>query len=746
MNTQQTGSLRFAKCVVAAVLLVAALTFGAVIQPASIACAKDLDYSGNTQVAALEGAAEVSVDATGSEDAAGAGDSDNAATDASATGDAATGYESAAGTSTGTGAGDSSATTSADNTADPAATPSDSVTSTPNTAATPANSQTTSAASESQTPPLEDGAIYVISSAINQNFVLDVAGGSHESGANVQVCENNGTLAQAFKAVWISDNLYYFINMGSGLALDIAGGSRLSRANVQQYAQNQSSAQMWKVVKNADGSFTIYAGTNPKHLALDVSGGSTYNGANVWLFVKNGCAAQQWFFTKQSVFTDAASNSVNITEGIYTIVSDLSSGRVLEVAGGQTGNGANVQIYDSNSTFAQKVKIISVGAAGADGANVYIIQFTNSDKVLDVACASTQAGANVQQYESNSTRGQYWYFKNAVQSGFFNIYSLLSGLVLDIAGGTDANGANVQVYTLNNSEAQAFRLDATQLINNGTYVIQSVVMPPMVLDVADASCDSGANIQTWRSNGSGAQKFAITHLGGEIYQILNINSWHSLDVCGGSFNAGANVQQYAWNNTDAQKWRIFYSDGTFTIQNVGSGMFLDLTGASRFAGANVQQYGWNGSAAQRWIFQDENWTFYAGASWDAMRFIEKAEEYQGWSYVWGGRSPNVGFDCAGLVMYCANETLGKSYNLMYTNAQSLFYNHCYEIAEWEAQPGDLVFYRGTYGSDVNYISHVVIYCGNGIYYGAGDPIGYDWVYGIRNIYGETASVIYARMW
>ena len=769
MNTEKDCTSHITKRVAAITLLIASLAFAAAIQPISVACAQDLVNSDNTQVTAAN--ASDTSNAMGDENSLGTtettGDSDNEgapdATDAKNNATIPTGATNtgdcdkpptsaetdSANTPSDAGGATSSGTTSgntpeASSDKTPAETNNNKANANAETT-TPANSQTASA-SESQTPPLEDGAIYVISSAVNQDYVLDVSGGSHEAGANVQIYKSNGTLAQAFKAVWISDNWYYLINMASGNALDVCEGSSKNCANVQQYTQNQTKAQMWKIVKNADGSFTIYAGTNPEQLALDLDSANASSGTNVRLFVINGTAAQQWFFIKQSVLTDAANNSVNIADGIYTIVSGLPSGRVVDVTGASTDCGANVQIYDSNHTFAQKVRVISLGAAGSDGANIYVIQFTNSDKVMDVAYALTEAGSNVWQYDRNGTRAQYWFFKKAAQSGFYNIYSLLSGLVLDVVSASDANGANVQVFTLNNTLAQAFRLDATQMINNGTYVIQSTVMLPMVIDVSGASCDSGANIQTWRSNGSGAQKFAITHLGGEIYQILNINSWQSLDVCCGSWDSGANVQQYAWNNTDAQKWRIFYSDGTFTIQNVGSGMFLDLTGASRFAGANVQQYGWNGSAAQRWILRDENWTFYAGASWDAMRFIEKAEEYQGWSYVWGGRSPNVGFDCAGLVMYCANETLGKSYNLMYTNAQSLFYNHCYEIAEWEAQPGDLVFYRGTYGSDVNYISHVVIYCGNGIYYGAGDPIGYDWVYGIRNIYGETASVIYARMW
>ena len=585
---------------------------------------------------------------------------------------------------------------------------------------------------------LENGSVYVISSSVNQHYVIDIAGGSKESGGNAQVYENNGSLAQSFKIVWISGDWYYLINVGSGLYLDVSGGSVECNANVQQYASNGSAAQKWKIVKNADGTYTLFAGTN-EQLALDVAAGIAANGQNVQVYSKNDSNAQKWYFTKQSILSDAVKNGIAVSDGIYTIVTDLPSERVVDVSSASTSDGANVQIYDSNSSFAQKVKIISVGV------NIYVIQFANSGKVMDVAGGSTESGANVQQYSSNATFAQYWYFTNAVQSGFYNIVSLLSGLVLDVAGAIDANGTNVQIYTLNDSIAQAFKLKSVALINDGTYVIQSAIVTPMVLDISGGSTSNGGNVQIYRSNGTAAQQFVIKHLGGGIYSIQNANSGLMLDVACGSTANSANVQQYAWNNTDAQKWFIDFVDGIFTFRSAVSNKYLDVSCGSRFSGGNVQQYGWNGSAAQRWILRDGNWKFFEGASASAMRFIEKAEEYQGWRYQWGGRSPQTSFDCAGLVMYCANQTLGKNYNLWYTNAESLLYNHCYQISASEAQAGDLVFYRGTYGNNVNYISHVVIYCGDGIYYGAGDPIGYEWVGGVRNIYGDPASVVYARM-
>lgn len=122
-----------------------------------------------------------------------------------------------------------------------------------------------------------------------------------------------------------------------------------------------------------------------------------------------------------------------------------------------------------------------------------------------------------------------------------------------------------------------------------------------------------------------------------------------------------------------------------------------------------------------------------------------ANQYVGLPYVWGGRDPSQGgFDCAGLVMYTYNHVAGTKFDLWYTNAAMLFTNHCTEVSEAQARPGDLVFFRGTY-NHIDYISHVGIYCGNGITLNAGDPIGYDCIYDFKNMNGQPAKYFFARV-
>ena len=97
---------------------------------------------------------------------------------------------------------------------------------------------------------------------------------------------------------------------------------------------------------------------------------------------------------------------------------------------------------------------------------------------------------------------------------------------------------------------------------------------------------------------------------------------------------------------------------------------------------------------------------------------EEAKKYVGTPYVWGGSSPETGFDCSGYVCWVYNQA---GYDVGRTTANGLW-NKCQKISEAEAKPGDLVFFKGTY--DTPGMSHTGIYLGNGMMVSAGDPIKY----------------------
>lgn len=93
--------------------------------------------------------------------------------------------------------------------------------------------------------------------------------------------------------------------------------------------------------------------------------------------------------------------------------------------------------------------------------------------------------------------------------------------------------------------------------------------------------------------------------------------------------------------------------------------------------------------------------------------ISNARSVLGTPYVWGGSQPG-GFDCSGFIHWAHKE----SGNDIGRNSVEGYYNKSYMVSN--PQPGDLVFFEGTYKSGM---SHMGIYIGGGQMIHAGSSTG-----------------------
>ena len=100
--------------------------------------------------------------------------------------------------------------------------------------------------------------------------------------------------------------------------------------------------------------------------------------------------------------------------------------------------------------------------------------------------------------------------------------------------------------------------------------------------------------------------------------------------------------------------------------------------------------------------------------------VREAEKYLGYPYVWGGSSPSTSFDCSGFVSWVLNNC-GNGWSVGRQTANGLM-GCCDIIPRSSAEPGDLIFFQGTY--DTAGASHVGIYVGNGMMIHCGNPISY----------------------
>ena len=139
-----------------------------------------------------------------------------------------------------------------------------------------------------------------------------------------------------------------------------------------------------------------------------------------------------------------------------------------------------------------------------------------------------------------------------------------------------------------------------------------------------------------------------------------------------------------------------------------------LAGARALAAQTAAANGWY---YMNWLANDDNPEYLYVEKFAAL--ITEAEKSLGYPYVWGGSNPDTSFACSCFVSYVLTNCGRVITGLLC--AQGL-YNVCTPVSKANAQPGDLIFFVGTY--DTPGVSHVGIYVGDGVMIHCGDPIQY----------------------
>ena len=432
--------------------------------------------------------------------------------------------------------------------------------------------------------PVKDGS-YVLTSAADTEKVMS------QLKENIQLGCLEGSSTQKYSIEYTGKGYYRIVSKATGKVLDIESGKSSAGTNIQEYSWNGSDAQLWRFAAGKNGGYYIKSKLGT---FIDVKSQKAADGNNVQTNTYGAALTQSW-----KLDSSLANEQENVVaDGTYTIASVGNSKNVLDVYGGYFGSGTNIWLYTSNNTAAQRYEIKHMGNG------YYRIMVEKTGKVLEVAGKSSKNGANLQQYEWNGNDGQLWKF---VRTGT-NSYYLKSklGTVIKAASEKCEAGSNVELGTLNeSSNAQKWTLQKQESysLEEGTYVVKSALDTSKLLDIAGGYTTNGANIQIYQYNGSTAQQFKIQYAGNGYYRIISAKTGKSLDIYGGYTNDGTNIQQYTWNGSEAQLWKIVdLRNGYFYIRSkLGKG--LDVYGGRSTSGTNVQLYSSNGSKAQSWVLK-----------------------------------------------------------------------------------------------------------------------------------------------
>ncbi|MET9440241.1 family 43 glycosylhydrolase [Streptomyces sp. NPDC006610] len=135
----------------------------------------------------------------------------------------------------------------------------------------------------------------------------------------------------------------------------------------------------------------------------------------------------------------------------YTLT-NRNSGKCLEVAGGSTADGANVQQYACNGGAHQRWRLEDLGD------DTHRLLNVATGKVLDTADCSAADGADLRQWGWLDNTCQRFRFV-ATDSGHVRIVNQASGKVADVADCSTADAADVRQWTWLNNGCQQWRLN-----------------------------------------------------------------------------------------------------------------------------------------------------------------------------------------------------------------------------------------------------------------------------------------------
>ena len=145
-----------------------------------------------------------------------------------------------------------------------------------------------------------------------------------------------------------STKSYRIVSKKSGKALDVYGSGTYNDCKITQWNYNGTANQQWRLFSLGSGYFKVMARNSGKYLACHY----TSNGTPVYQYNYYSGGYKDWKI-------ECVGNT-----GYYRLV-HRASGKVLDVSGGSTANGAKMQIYTWTGTDNQLFKIEEVAPVAA---------------------------------------------------------------------------------------------------------------------------------------------------------------------------------------------------------------------------------------------------------------------------------------------------------------------------------------------------------------------------------------------
>lgn len=276
-----------------------------------------------------------------------------------------------------------------------------------------------------------------------------------------------------------------------------------------------------------------------------------------------------------------------------------ATNKCLEVAGGGTGNGSNVQIWGDFDYECQQWRFEDVG----DG-YYRITPRHATGKCLDVSGVSYDNGATLHIWDYLGGQNQQWAFYDA-GGGYYSIRARHSGKCVDVEGGSTADGADVLQWDYLGGSNQQWSL--TPVANGLASGVYHIVArhSGKAIDAYNFGTSNGTPLVQWPYWGGENQQWVVTDEGNNEYSIIGLQSGRCIEVANWGMTDGSAVQLWDYWGQTNQKYYLTPTDsGYYRISPTHApNSCLDVDGISSDDGALIHLWIWLGGNNQQWAFQ-----------------------------------------------------------------------------------------------------------------------------------------------
>ncbi len=232
------------------------------------------------------------------------------------------------------------------------------------------------------------------------------------------------------------------------------------------YAEHRPNWSAASVYRNLDGKVQLFGGTSERQAVtttyrfVSKERDVYYDGygpqREYTMVMPGGTGYQQGQTNAERMVNVSWGDDIQpVIDGQYILV-NRNSGKVMEVAGGSTAAGANVQQGTYNGSNYQKWNVTPVSSRIGGDFSYYSIKSVNSGKPLDDNNFSLDNGGNIMQWDDTNSANQQRYLDYA-GNGWFYIRSRHSAKCLDVFQASTADGGNIVQWEKNNENNQQWR-------------------------------------------------------------------------------------------------------------------------------------------------------------------------------------------------------------------------------------------------------------------------------------------------